>query len=479
MNMEIEKKWFVYVGDHHEGPLSIPEVAERQDQGALTPETYVWCEGMADWLMLSQVNELESGLREFRDASRPAPSAPLISGRIEQSVKASAPKSKNSTKSRNLPLIIASTLLLILVGSVITLAALSRTSNEELHASIRPLLSRIVNLAPPLSSLFRIIPSLNDVKEDELFELEAARIGNAVNGARLALAVSNLDPNRPFFYVSTNLPHGTRFEIHLVGQPETLLNRLQFSTQGPVLTQQGFGKSEVFLAEGGQPVPKGRYQVYLVESSEQDAAIKGALGPLEGTKFNGKLPASLPATSKFVLVKSVFLGGERDETYLARLKAFHEKVRAGSEKELLELKQYAETLDSQFSALTVDFQTLYRAKKATAAMRNAWKKDASLWVQFSTQLDQTLQTWSKETLENEFFYGKIYALVKTSYQSMKLLFELESGFIDKPGDRSAFEIQHGKLLSDTRQSLEILKQKLDTAVKAPKAPGGLPNREGL
>lgn len=476
MNMEMEKKWFVYVGDHHEGPFSIPEMAARQDSGDITADSYVWCEGMADWLMLSQVNELDQGLREFKEVSRPAAAAPAA--RKESVATAPAPKSVQK-KNKKLPLVLAASFLIVITGSLAALIGISRSSNEELHASIRPLLSRLVQSAPALGSLFQLIPTLPDVKEDEFFELQAAKTGSIHEGARVALALSTQDANRPFFYVSTNLPNGTKFEIHLVGQAETLLNRLQFSTQGTLSTVQGFGKSEVFLAEGGQPLPKGRYMAYVVEASDQDAAVKELLAPLESIKNQIKLPPSIPSTAKFVISKSLFLGGERDETYLTRLKAFHDKIRANSEKELQELKQYSQTLDAQFNTLTTDFQRLLTAKKATAAMRNSWKKNLGLWTQISTQLDQSIQTWSPETLKNEFFYGKVFELVKASFQSLKGLIQLESDQLEKPGDPAAFEIQHGKMLSDTRQALELMKQKVDVAAKSPKNQSGLPNREGL
>ena len=479
MNMEIEKKWFVYVGDHHEGPFSIPEMVARKESGAVTPDSYVWCEGMADWLMLSQVSELEQGLREYTEASRPV-SAPVETRETGSVRVASAPAPKAvRKKSGKTPLILTVTLLLFVLGGFGALIGISHSSNEELHASIRPLLSRLVQGVPALGSLFQLIPTLPDVKEDEFFELQAAKTGALAGGARLALALSNQDANRPFFYVSTNLPHGTKFEIHLVGQTETLLNRLQFSTQGTLSTSQGFGKSEVFLAEGGQPVPKGRYMAYVVESSDQDASIKEQLSVVEALKTQVKMPSSIPATAKFVVAKSVFLGGERDETYLTRLKAFHEKIRATSEKELQELVQYSNTLDTQFQNLTTDFQRLFTAKKATASMRNSWKKNLELWTRISTQLDGSIQTWSPETLKNEFFYGKVYELVKTAFQSLKTLVQLESDYLEKPGDKAAFEIQHGKMLSDARQAMETMKQKVDLVVKSPKSPGGLPSREGL
>ncbi|MBU6153625.1 MAG: DUF4339 domain-containing protein, partial [Bdellovibrionales bacterium] len=69
MNTENEKRWFVYIGDQHEGPLSVTEVFDRKKKGQVLPESYVWREGMADWLMLSQVQELSQALEAMNPST--------------------------------------------------------------------------------------------------------------------------------------------------------------------------------------------------------------------------------------------------------------------------------------------------------------------------------------------------------------------------------------------------------------------------
>lgn len=55
-----EKKWFVYLGDHHEGPFSLAEIKGKLSQGQVTRQNYVWAEGMADWKLMTEVTEFES-----------------------------------------------------------------------------------------------------------------------------------------------------------------------------------------------------------------------------------------------------------------------------------------------------------------------------------------------------------------------------------------------------------------------------------
>src|SRR5689334_79785 len=40
-----EKKWFVYLTDHHEGPLSLAEIRERMSAGQIDRSVHVWAEG--------------------------------------------------------------------------------------------------------------------------------------------------------------------------------------------------------------------------------------------------------------------------------------------------------------------------------------------------------------------------------------------------------------------------------------------------
>ncbi len=60
MDSFIEKKWFVYLGDHHEGPFSLIEIQEKMVQGVVTSEGYVWAEGMKDWKPMKEVPDFAS-----------------------------------------------------------------------------------------------------------------------------------------------------------------------------------------------------------------------------------------------------------------------------------------------------------------------------------------------------------------------------------------------------------------------------------
>jgi len=473
MNPEIQKKWFIYIGDHHEGPFSIEEMSARQKAGQVKSESYVWCEGMADWQVLSSVTELDLELKK-REQTAPEKSK-TATQTSSASVSDSKPKNRAKRALTGIGVLIA-----IGVLSIGGLSVLSRFGSDDIHAAIRPLIVNAVDRFPMLSGLFKLVPNLSDIRPEQQVELEDAQVGLPDTGVKLAFALSQSDPSRPFFYISTNLPDRAKIDFYLIGNGETLLNRLQFSTHATVVTHHGFAKTDVFSADGGQPLPKGEYRVFVTESADQIPALQSKLEQFPPNKIQMKLPEGIPSDHRFLFAKTVFLGGARDETYLTRLKAFHEKVAQNAEKEVVELKQYSDTLQLQLATLTNGFSKL-KGKKPTPRNRQAWKKSTETWEQINAQLDQTIQTWSDETLQNEFFYGKIYGLVKSAYGSVKSLFALENSYFESkpPLNPGAFDIQYGKTLSETRDAIDLLRNKVDLILKAPKTTSGLPTREGL
>jgi hypothetical protein len=207
----------------------------------VNPESFVWKEGMADWLMLSQASELKQALDSFsaeesQDSSDGSETAEITptgeaaptgddgtgaepidapeasgtpgseegfsssispvdhapSGTISKEIK--RPK-KSPKKSFAKP---------ILAGALVVLLALvgghsfaSRSSNPGLHARVRPTIDKIAEKAPFLGILFKRVPNLQDVKPEDLQELESARSGSVEVAAKIGIALSTSDPNRP------------------------------------------------------------------------------------------------------------------------------------------------------------------------------------------------------------------------------------------------------------------------------------------
>src|SRR3989338_858979 len=59
MDIQNDKKWFLYIGDHHEGPFSQGEIDQKFHSGQLNSKSFVWHQGMPDWKALDEVTELK------------------------------------------------------------------------------------------------------------------------------------------------------------------------------------------------------------------------------------------------------------------------------------------------------------------------------------------------------------------------------------------------------------------------------------
>src|SRR3954462_2170662 len=70
-----EGGWHVVVDGEQIGPVPEADIRARLERGEITPETYVWKEGFADWLKLSAVPE-------FADVAGGAPAVTGGSGEV-------------------------------------------------------------------------------------------------------------------------------------------------------------------------------------------------------------------------------------------------------------------------------------------------------------------------------------------------------------------------------------------------------------
>jgi hypothetical protein len=467
MNTELQKKWFVYLSDHHEGPFDAAEMSQKKKTGLINQQSYVWSEGMTDWKPLIEVGELSNAIRKLESSIESKDGGQ--SHRIKEIL-----KKFKSTRVLNPGFIVTGALLLALVG----FSMFSKFAGEESHAKIRPTLNKIVAQAPFLSAFFNLIPHASELSTETKKEMEKALLTDALTAAKFSMTLLQSDVTRPSVYLATNLPDRTKFTIYVIGNNETLLNRLGYQGQFPLQTFRGIGKSEALLSENAQPLAKGEYDLWMVESSDQEESLKDSLAAIPSSRPSEPLPQPIPNTAKFVMKKTIFIGGERDENYLTRLKAFHEKIKQNSEKEVVELRQYSDTLALQFQTLTTEFAKILKPKKLNANHKSNWKQSSQKWLEINNQLEQTIQTWSKETLQNEFFYGSAFEMVKGSYDSIKSLYQIENEYVEKQGDKAAFEIQYGKAVNECRLSLNQLKAKIESIMNAPKSSSGLPKREG-
>ncbi len=77
---EGQKIWFVYLSDHHEGPFTAQEIAEKAAQGLVTSKSLVWKDGMPEWVTVETIPEIQAVLNA---PAAPAPAAAPIAQAAE------------------------------------------------------------------------------------------------------------------------------------------------------------------------------------------------------------------------------------------------------------------------------------------------------------------------------------------------------------------------------------------------------------
>ncbi len=534
-----QKKWFVYLSDHHEGPFALSEIESLMRQGTVTQRSYVWCQGMTDWKVMSDVDAFQSLNRatepapvvaapitetvsatvevaavsveiapvvmeapapEPEPAPKPAPKKKEISPRDERPVEKKLAEKKKTAPQEKPPAKkgwIAAAAVILLLGAGTSayfyfypsaaqvlsqqLSSLPLPSAEgvKLHAQewVEPKLITLAEKYPALTKWISPIPRLMDVMPQDYEELRNAAAEPLQNGPRIAAALSYESPGTPTFYVASNLPDGAQIELFVEGVSDTLLNQLGFSAQSKSVIQKRIGKSNPLQFSDGRQIPKGDYVAYVYESTQQPAEIAAAISAIPVTQ-RPNVPASL-ATKKLLIKKSVFLGGAKDSTYEARLKEFHEKIKQKAQTELGELKQFQSTLSMVFKETVTQFDAARKPKLAKLRAKT-WSGYQSKWAPMEQQIQQSFAQWTPQVLETQFYYSKSYSMLLETARSILKLHELQSRYFTVgPKEEAAFFMQLSSETAQVQSNLTQLVARIDQIEKTPLSPRGLPKREGL
>lgn len=512
-----EKKWFVYMVDHHEGPFSLEEIQSKMGEGQVTTGSYVWAEGMADWKPMTEVEAFESLLAmgagavaagtpapivmpsanalastgpdldvaadDMPEGSHPMPSAEAFADAEAHTHAISAPEA--GSKKNKLLVPIGLTLAVVAGGAAYKQGLLNpliqspgvQAGIQTVSDLTRPHVLTLIDKIPALAGFLSPIPRLDDVSAEDLALLKAAASQPLHKaGPKVAIVLSRGDLLAPRFYVSTNLPDGAQFDVVLEGIPDTLLNQTQFQGQARVTIEKRMAKTVDFRFQDGRPIPRGEYLVYVAESANQPEALSRVLDPLAPTLMS--LPQVFPKGRRLVAKKGYFLGGPKDQVYAARLKEYHDKLRQKAEGELAEIKQFAMTLENQLTGSRNGFGRIRRGK-VNRAQQKSWGDFNTKWVQLDNQLRETFNKWTPEALQHEYFYGPLYLLVQQAGQSIAKVHNLHHAYFTGSVDTKAFDIQVGEAISVAESSINALRAKIQQAESIPPTPNGMPRKDGL
>ncbi|MBC7386403.1 MAG: DUF4339 domain-containing protein [Cryobacterium sp.] len=487
-----EKKWFIYVGDHHEGPFSVEEVTEGLGAGRFSRTAFVWSDGMKDWAPLADLPDFnrETPLPVQSEPTftpvTASPISPILETYSPMAVEtgpvleAREPTSTGLTSIIEIKNLEDATRAEMLRPAELKSTTSSRPSERAaiektpfIPKKLKPLVYAIVilfcivalqkagalrEIENRLGSLLSTLPELPDVAPPEYEELRKAVKTPLSNGPQVSIALSKADPLSPLFYVASNLPDGARFEIYVEGVGHRILNTLSFSGKLDVEMLKHLGKSAALRYPDGKPIPRGEYDIYVMEapSGQPDLVYKELLqlAPIART-----LPNHLPQERRLVLTKRIFFG-TKDATYEQRLKEFHDGLVAKAKSELMELSQAAATLESQ---ALVSISTYDRLKRQPIGpkQKQAWNDMNRTWRPIQAQIMQKYAGLSAEQTKENYFHGN---LVSEFIVVEKILSDLHSAQ-EKLFTTNANAAQLEPEVVDSRNQFELRKNRWKSAIE--------------
>ncbi|HAR42657.1 MAG TPA: hypothetical protein DCS07_08535 [Bdellovibrionales bacterium] len=527
-----EKKWFVYIGDHHEGPFALAEIEAKIKGHQITSTNFVWCDGMPDWKAMAEIPAFSmlvklattAGPESFTEANSQS-SAELAEPSISRSivlepvqnvvaqqpepqiVLAAAPERPESPESAKykqdeepkharkkgsfVGLVMVLLVLLGITGTFLgyTLGYLDpflnspgvRAGMNTVTETAQPYLLKAIETVPALGQWISPIPSLNDVSPDDYEQLKNAALAKLEpDSLKVALALSKTNTSSPTFYLSSNLPDGARFDIFVVGLADTLLNQTSFfaMTTGTVLKR--LGKTEPLRLSEGQMIPRGQYIVYAMEAEQQMDAIRDVIGKATADTVNRltETQTSLPQGRKVIAVKQYFLGGAKDASYSARLKEYHDRLREKAQTELTEVRLFAKTIEDHLN-LSISKYNALKKGKLNPAQKKLWAAFSKQWSAFDGNLNQSFLRWSPSILDKEYFYGALYKSTVDAGQATQRAHKFHHAYFTTTVPLQGHATQVEESVSSARNALAALTAKIKQAEALASTANGMPRREGL
>ncbi|MEK7690906.1 MAG: DUF4339 domain-containing protein, partial [Bdellovibrionota bacterium] len=517
-----DKKWFIYMGNGHEGPYSLGEIQAKMRDSIVTTANYVWAEGMADWKPMTEVTDFASLLTSQQPQQQPeatvnaAPSVesppldqntqsapnlnpgspdPIMEGALPDNgdVGEVALESRGSKIKRVMVRLFKLVLIVGFFGGggyayfngyldPVLKNPMVKAAMDSGQQLLMPHLLTLSEKVPPLQKWISPIAPIDEISQEDYEELKLSARGKVeTDGPKISVALSDVDPASPTFYVASNLADGAVFELYIEGNPETLLNHLSFSHRMTATLIKKIGKTGILRFPDGKAAPKGKFTVIIVDAENQPDNVKAQLGSAKVSSI--KLPTIVPKNRKAVAVKEVFVGGKADKIYLDRLREFHAKLTEKSVAEIAEVRQILATAESQLASTRTAF-TKFQATSAAlapgkvklkpaklkalkAANAKTWQDFHTKWVAFNAQLDEASAKWTPEALRQEFFHGALFNSAKTAIEALKKLHTVQDGFVAGSAPPSSFEVQLGEAQASAEATMTALKTKIESVEKLP------------
>ena len=485
-----DKKWFVYLNDHHEGPFSVAEIFEKKTSGVVMSSThYVWCEGMKDWVLMDEVPD-------FKETPKPqiAPPPQLVTRETPSAFLEPSALIEVQTGLTTRPPVVAleSTTEppvefeapLPVVDTVPVDTILEKPSFlQRYRRSLRavavlvilvsagliayPYLDRI----PWVADLVSPIAPHPEIEADDLSRMRtAARVPIDTFGPKVAMAISK-DRMKPMVFVGTNLPDGTKLILRVEGLKGTLLNQTVARAQIALTVHKRYVASGVLQLDSGRMLPQGDYMLYLTDAPSDQ--------PTESQEIFAKLPVATvvvpgaPEGRKVVETRAAFFGGIKDSIYIDRLKKYHDDLKIRARNELMELGQLYQTLLNQSKEAVQTYERLRKVKPSKLGKQ--WASFHAKWSALVDSMMAEFKQWTAERLKAERFYYPLFALSKDAAEKLQLVQRLQDQrILAGAAATPAMDLEIDAQRSNAQSVLKQLDEQIKKAQALLDSPDGVP-----
>jgi hypothetical protein len=407
-------QWYTHAAGQKEGPFSLDEVRAKIASGKLTSQTLVWKAGLPQWQRLTEVPELAALLanRNSNDLSvfteMPAVAAEktqVFDASALRTIRDEAAKAEKLERRSTRPTgkWVISVLVLASLGGV------GYALSQKIHPTLRP------------------IPDL-DPTDYERLKSAAEAPENA--GTRVEIARSKEDLAHPHFYIAGNLSDGARVDLTIKEIPGTALTpqASPLVIHAPEFAGHLSQTDKVTLSPG-------EYQIIMKDSAD---------------------PARTYPPRQF------FLGGTKDATYEATLKA--KKEAAAKKKEMTETEQKEITqgitqLDA-FQGMLDEYLKLIPAISSDPKVKKQAEDLQKKWDNAEKALPELSFFWRPQITPKDAVFGSVLAMARQTWDDFKAADNAIQNFVNPKNDRPQLESTLRDPVSKAKQSLILLKDEV-------------------
>lgn len=420
-------QWYVSKASSFSGPFYEHELIQQIKKNQINETDLVWTRKKNNWIQITEISVFKAtfdNIKKIKEANNQLKNQVFEAGSSNNSLKTeltnqvkndwkgsdefwnyirntnSVLKNKNSSSHQNLlaqvnnerPMIIDDPQL-----EVIQKKSMRTRVNVRRSFAIGMMVSIMITVFT-VKDRFKEIEDIDGLTASQNIEAKSILRQIASEASTRASLFLKSTPDNPKFHIIANLKDKSEVLLKIEGISETLVGSFLAQYQVVLKIKNSQAQSPSLLNETVTAMPMGEYKVSVLCLDCQ----------------NEKLPRH------FVLAENtLFLGGEKDDTYDLKLVKYHTELRQKAREELQMYAQIVQTLQKQHSAFQSDYKTAIETHKS----QDRWLIFYDRWLQTQTQLKLEVERLLSKNSRNEIYYSE---LLKQINQAMVLMSNLES-----------------------------------------------------